>query len=83
MKTTLLPEEIHELKCVGVILKDYSLGNLLDELEIWLDGYHWQLEHYYNGWEVGGDLGLTYKRCPDLINAVAGTIYIYAKDKNR
>lgn len=86
MKNILTEQESKALLDVGFKLSfprtQFTLDELLDELDVMLDGYHYELVRYYNGWEVSGDISLTYKRCPDLINAIAGTLYLWKKRKN-
>jgi hypothetical protein len=86
MKNILTEQESKVLVDVGFKLsfpcKQFTLSDLLDELDVMLDGYHYELVRYYDGWEVSGDMALTYKRCPDLINAIAGTLYLWKKQKN-
>ena len=83
MKTLLTEQETQILIEVGIelnpLLRVFDLGTLIEELDEMLDGYHYEFVRHYNGWEVTGDMALTYKRCPELINAIAGTIYIHKK----
>lgn len=86
MKNVLTEQESQVLIDVGFKLsfprKQFTLDELIDELDDMLDGYHYEFVRCFGGWEVTGDFALEYKRCPDLINAIAGTLYLWKKQKN-